>query len=106
MDGQSREAVGKTRRRTRAVALKFADDGPQARLRLLRAARPIESRPVGSPDPFVEQWLLGQLGQDVAQPMDRAALPVGIGPEFGYGPDESGCAVVAEAIAGKADSDR
>jgi hypothetical protein len=41
----------------------------------------------------VEERLLGQLGENVAQPMDRAALPVGIGPELSDRRDESGCAV-------------
>ena len=37
----------------------------------------------------MEVVALGQLGQDVAQPMDRAALPIGLGPRFADGADEA-----------------
>ena len=41
----------------------------------------------------MELVALGQLGQDVAESVDAAALTVGLGPQLGDRPDEPGCPV-------------
>jgi hypothetical protein len=93
MDGKRRQIVGQAGRGRWEVLLELADQGTQTALGVLRARGSIERRPVGPSDPLMEQRLSGQLGQNVAQAMDRTALPVGVGPELADRPNEPGCPV-------------
>src|SRR5438132_1091808 len=49
----------------------------------------VEGGPIGGPDPGVETGPLRQLGQDVPQAVDRAALTVGVGPQLTDRPDQA-----------------
>jgi hypothetical protein len=93
VDGERRQIVGEARRGRGVLGAELTDEDPQPVLGLLWARRPVERRPVRRPDPRVEARPLRQLGQDVAEALDRAATPVGVGPQLGDRPDEPRCSV-------------
>src|SRR6058998_2287968 len=64
------------------LALQLADQAPQTCFRLLRRGGAVERGPVGGLDPSADVFSFRQLGQDVAQAVDAAALAVGLRPEL------------------------
>src|SRR2546422_9236396 len=56
------------------LALQLADQAPQTCFRLLRRGGAVERGPVGGLDPSADVFSFRQLGQDVAQAVDAAAL--------------------------------
>ena len=93
MDGEGGHVVGQAGRGGGILPLERADQGSKPALRLGRLGRVVERGPVGRPDPLVEPGTLGELGEDVAQAVDGAALAVGVGPQLGDGRDQAGGAV-------------
>jgi len=93
MDGQRRHVVGQAGRGGWVLAAELADEDPQPGLGLGWRRRAVERRPVGGPDALMEPGPVGQLGQDVPQSVDRAALTVGVGPQLADRPDETRCPV-------------
>ncbi len=82
MDGERGQVLGQAGRRGGVLPLERADEGAQAGLGLGGGGGPIERGPVGRPDALMEVVTLGQLGEDVAEAMDGAALAVGLGPQL------------------------
>lgn len=76
----------KARRRARVLARQLADEGPQAGLGSGRRRRVAGAPPNRRPGPALKAGPPGQLGQDVAEPTDRAALAAGIGPQLAQSP--------------------
>ena len=93
MHGQRRQVVGQAGRGRWVVALQLADQRPQPGFGLGRSVGLVERRPVAGADAVVQRLLLGQLGQDIPQPVHRAALTVGTRPQLADGAHQAGCAV-------------
>ena len=89
VDGEGHHVVGQAGGGRRVLAAELADEDPKARLGLGWRRRAMERGPVGGPDALMEPGPLRQLGQDVPQAMNGAALAVGVGPQLADRPDQA-----------------